>query len=58
MTHKLLDQLMAENVTDDEIADLYKDLQHIFDTLFDELINEAVSKRGCVYVEVCQLLAN
>jgi hypothetical protein len=50
MTHKLFDQLMAENVTDDEIADLYKDLRHVFDTTFDGFINEAVSKRGCVYI--------
>ena len=58
MAHKLFNQLVATNVSDDEIEELYKDLQYIFDFPFDELINEAVNKRGCVYIEHCQRLAN
>jgi len=58
MDHKLFNQLVAANAADEEIAELYEDLRYIFDAPFDELINEAVSKRGCVYIEACQLLAN
>ena len=58
MQHKLFDQLMAAEASDDEIAELYNDLKYLFDAPFDELINEAVNKRGCVYMEICQSLAN
>lgn len=58
MEHKLFNQLMAANAADDEIEELYKDLKNIFDAPFDELINEAVNKRGCVYMELCQSLPN
>lgn len=58
MAHKLFDQLTAANVADDEIAELFEDLRYIFDAPFDELIKDAVSKRGCIYVEVCQQHAN
>ena len=58
MEHKLFNQLMAANVEDDEIAELYEDLRHIFENTFDDLINEAVNKRGCVYLELLQQLAN
>ena len=56
MAHKLFDQLMDANASDDEIEELYKDLKNIFDAPFDELINEAVNKRGCVYIENYQAL--
>jgi len=58
LAHKLFDQLAAANVADDEIAELYEDLRYIFDSTFDEYINEAVNKRGCVYIEIYQPLAN
>lgn len=54
MDHKLFNQLMAAKATDDEIAELYEDLRHIFDDPFNDLINEAVSKRRCIYLEVNQ----
>lgn len=49
---------MAEKVTDNDIAELYEDLRYIFDAPFDDLINDAVVKRGCVHIELCQPLAN
>ena len=58
MAHKLFDQLMDANASNDEIEELYKDLKNIFDAPFDELINEAVNMRGCVLIEVAQTLAN
>lgn len=58
MEHKLFNQLVAANVADEEIKELYDDLRHIFESTFDELINEAVNKRGCIYLEICQPLAN
>lgn len=58
MAHKLFEQLMAANVADDEIAELYTDLQDLFENTFDELINEAVNKRGCVNVNPCNDLPN
>jgi hypothetical protein len=58
MEHKLFNQLMEANASDDEIAELYEDLRCIFNTPFDELINKALNERGCVYIELCQPLAN
>ena len=58
MPHKLFDDILATNPTDVEIKELYEDLRHVFDSPFDELINEAVSNRGCVYLEICQPVAN
>ena len=58
MQHKLFDQLMAAKASDEEIAELYADLQDIFASTFDELINEAVNERGCVYMEIPQQHAN
>ena len=58
MEHKLFNQLVAAKVADDEIAELYADLRYIFESTFDEVINEAVNKRGCVYIELCQALAS
>jgi hypothetical protein len=54
MEHKLFNQLVAADATDEEMAELYEDLRYVFGDPFDELIEEAVSKRGCVYVESCQ----
>ena len=51
MGHKLFEQLTAANVTDEEIEDLYKDLQFVFDSPFDNAIDEAINVRKCAYVE-------
>lgn len=58
MSGILCQQLFDANATDEEIAELYNDLKYIFDAPFDELINEAVNKRGCAYIEIFQTLAN
>jgi hypothetical protein len=57
MAHKLVD-LLGVGSTDEESKELHKVLQNIFDSQFDRLINEAVSNRGCVYVELRQTLPN
>jgi len=49
--HKLFDQLTEADVSDDEIEELYHDLQFVFENPFDALIEEAVHRRGAVYVE-------
>jgi hypothetical protein len=49
--HKLFNQLTAANVSDDEIAELFEDLQFIFQNPFDTLIEEAITLRGATYVE-------
>jgi hypothetical protein len=57
MAHELFD-LLGVGSTDEESKELHKVLQNIFDSQFDRLINEAVSNRGCVYVELRQTLPN
>ena len=58
MNHKLMNQLTAANVSDDEILELYMDLQFIYDNPFDKAIEDAISFRGCAYVEIDQMVAN
>lgn len=58
MAHKLFHDLLGVGSSDDEIKELYEDLRDIFDNPFDKFIKEAVSNRGCVYVELRQTLAN
>jgi len=57
MEHRLLNQLTASNCTDEEIKELYEDLQFIYDNPFDKIVNDAI-RRGCAYVEVLQQQAN
>jgi hypothetical protein len=56
--HKLMGQLMAAEVSEDEIAELFEDLRYIFDNPFDTLINEAVTLRGCTYIETSEQRPN
>ena len=51
MAGKLFDQLTAANVTEDEIEELFNDLQFIFSNPFDNAINEAITIRKCSYIE-------
>jgi len=51
MGHKLFEQLTASNVTDEEIEDLYNDLKFVFDSPFDNAIDEAIKVRKCAYIE-------
>ena len=57
MAGKLMQQLNAADVSDEEIEALYADLQFIFDSPFDAEINLAVG-RGCAYVEQIQAVAH
>ena len=57
MAHKLFDQLTAANVTDEEIEELYMDLQFVFENPFDDEINLAMA-RNCVYIEQTQPIAH
>ena len=54
MAHKLSDQLTAAQVSDDEIEELFADLQFVFENPFDDKINEAISQRQCSYIEQAQ----
>lgn len=56
--HKLFEQMLAANPTNDEISELYTDLCHVFDSPVDEKINEAIAMRGAVYIELPQPIAN
>jgi hypothetical protein len=58
MAHKRFIELLGAGTSDDEFKELYEELRYIFDSPFDKLINEAVSNRGCVYVELRQTLPN
>lgn len=49
--HRIMKQLMASNPSEEDIAELYNDLRSIFEGPFDEMINEAIVLRQCVYVE-------
>ena len=55
---KLFGQLMEAKPSDEDIRELYDDLLYIFESPFDDKINEAIAHRGCVYIEQCQLVAN
>ncbi len=55
---KLFDQLTAADVTDEEIEELYRDLQFVFDSPFDNAINEAITLRQCSYIEQAQPLVH
>lgn len=57
-SHKLINQLSAADVPEDEIMELYQDLQFIYDNPFDDAIEEAVTMRRCAYVEIPQPFAN
>lgn len=57
-THKLFDEMLALNPTDEDIKNLYADLNHVFGSTFDEKINEAILNRGAVYIELPQILPN
>ncbi len=56
--HKLINQLTASNADEDEIMELYTDLQFIYDNPFDKAIEDAVTVRKCAYVEITQSLPN
>jgi hypothetical protein len=56
--HKLMGQLMAANVSEEEIQELYEDLCYIFDNPFDGDINDAIQNRQCTYVEHNQDILN
>jgi len=58
MAHKLFLDLIGVGSSDEEMKELYQDLRDIFDGPFDKLISDAVSNRGCVYVELRQALPN
>ena len=58
MNHKLINQLTASNASEDEIVELYVDLQFIYDNPFDEAIEDAITVRRCAYVEIDQMVAN
>ena len=52
--HKLFNQLMVANANEGEVQELYEDLREIFQNSFDELISQAISQRGCSYVDPIQ----
>ena len=58
MAHKLFLDLIGAGTPDEDMKELYEDLRDIFDGPFDKLINDAVSNRGCVYMELRQALPN
>ena len=58
MNHKLINQLTAANASEEEILELFVDLQFIYDNPFDEAIENAVTVRRCAYVEIDQMVAN
>ncbi len=58
MNHKLINQLTASNASEDEIVELFVDLQFIYDNPFDEAIEDAITVRRCAYVEIPQAVAN
>ena len=57
MNHKLFDQLTQANATDEEIEELYRDLQFVFDNPFDTEITLALN-RNCAYIEQTQPVAH
>jgi len=55
---RLFDEVLATAPTDTEIQELYTDLSYVFGSPFDTKINEAITMRGAVYIEMPQLLPN
>jgi hypothetical protein len=58
MNHKLFNQLVAAHPSENEITELYEDLRYVIESPFDTLIAEAVTNRGCAYIDQFQSLAN
>ncbi len=58
MAHKLFDQLTEANVSDDDIEELYHDLQFVFESPFDAAIEDAMHRRGAIYIEQDQPIAH
>lgn len=54
MNHKLINQLSAANVAEEDIEELFQDLKFVYENPFDAAIKEAVDTRGCAYVEISQ----
>lgn len=48
---RLFDQLIDMGATDEEVEELYKELQFVFENPFDGAINEAIALRQCAYIE-------
>jgi hypothetical protein len=51
-SHKLFNMLMASEPEEDEVEELFQDLQYIFSNPFDKAIEDAVKIRQCAYIEM------
>ena len=58
MNHRLLNQITAAEVTEEEIKELFDDLKFIYDNPFDETIRKAIAERCVAYVEIHQPIAH
>ena len=58
MDHKLLNQITAADVTEEDIQELYDDLKFIYDNPFDETIKKAIAERCVAYIEINQPVAH
>lgn len=56
--HKLFQQLMAASPAEEDVEELFADLQYIFDNPFDTAIEEAVTQRKCSYIDQPDQLMN
>ena len=50
--HILITQLMAADPDEEDVLELYEDLKEIFDDPFTDNINQAITERGCTYIEL------
>jgi hypothetical protein len=51
LNHRLFNQLMAADASEEEVEELYNDLKFIFENPFDRAIEVALTQHGSTYIE-------
>ena len=51
LNHRLFNQLMAADASEEEVEELYNDLKFIFENPFDKAIEVALMNHGATYIE-------
>ena len=58
MNHRLLNQITAAEVTEEEIKELFDDLKFIYENPFQETVEKAIVERAVAYIEINQPVAH
>jgi hypothetical protein len=56
--HRLFNMLMDSNPAEEDVEELFADLQYVFSNPFDPAIEEAVTNRQAMYIDNPDQLMN